>query len=94
MLIIAGTLTITAGERDHYLERCHGIVARARSAEGCLDFSLAADLIDPDRITVYERWASDDDLQRFRAAAGDDGPTAGIEHAEVARYLIAEVGPA
>jgi quinol monooxygenase YgiN len=94
MLIIAGHLTITPGEREDYLRSCHPIVARARTADGCLDFSLTADVLDPDRICVYERWSTDDALDRFRAAAGDDAPTSLIVDAEVARYRIATVEPA
>lgn len=94
MLIIAGSLTITTGKRDEYLEHCAQIVTLARAADGCLDFALAADLVDPDRITVYERWSSDDELERFRAAAGHDAPTDWITDAEVARYRIAAVEPA
>jgi quinol monooxygenase YgiN len=94
MLIIAGSLTIAPGKRDEYLDHCHPIVNRARAVDGCLDFSLSADLVDPDRITIYERWSSNDALERFRAEPGPDAPTAWMMDAEVARYRIAEVGPA
>ena len=47
------------------------ILAHARSAPGCLDFSLSADLLDPSRVNVYERWISRDHLLAYRAS---DGP--------------------
>ena len=46
-----------------------------RQAPGCLDFSLSADLLDPGRINVYERWRSREDLLAYRAAAGPSSTT-------------------
>jgi quinol monooxygenase YgiN len=47
------------------------ILAHARQAPGCLDFSLSADLLDAGRINVYEHWRSREDLRAYRAG---DGP--------------------
>lgn len=93
MLIIAGHLVIAGGERDRYLDGCRDVVAAAREAPGCLDFALAADLLDPDRITVYERWDAEADLERFRGSGADDEQLDVIVDAEVSRYTVAEVGP-
>ena len=60
MLIIAGWLRVEPDARDRYLQECRQVVALARAAPGCLDFSLSADLLDPARINVYERWAGDE----------------------------------
>lgn len=91
MLIIAGWLRITPGQRDAYLEACHGVVELARRAEGCLDFALSGDPLDPDRINVYERWASSTDLDRFRGSGPEPAQLAEIVEADVARYVIASV---
>ncbi|MEU2033286.1 putative quinol monooxygenase [Nocardia amamiensis] len=64
MLIVAGYLRVT--DRDHYLGNCREVVRLARAAEGCLDFDLGADLIEPDRVNVYERWATRAAMERFR----------------------------
>jgi quinol monooxygenase YgiN len=99
MLIIAGTLHIEPTERESYLDACRSVVSHARSAPGCLDFSLSADLVEPDRINVYERWETEADLLRFRdsAAPDDVGPSpqqlAGIRHAQVLRYEVSAAGP-
>ncbi len=73
MIIVAGHLQVPPHRRDLYLEGCRDIVSSARRAEGCLDFALSPDLLDPGRINVFERWASVDDLEAFRGA-GPGGP--------------------
>lgn len=94
MIIVSGWLHIVPGERDAYLATCHDVVAAARRAEGCLDFALSADPVDADRINVYERWATDADLERFRGGGPEAGQLAAIRDADVARYRVAAVEPA
>lgn len=91
MLIIAGSILVDPKSRTDYLTGCRGIVEAARSAPGCLDFSLDADLVDEARINVYERWESDADLMSFR----DQGPSFDqqdrILDARVSKYRVAAV---
>jgi quinol monooxygenase YgiN len=70
-IIVAGTLHIDPAQRDAYLAARVPILAHARAAPGCLDFSLTADLLDAGRVNVYERWRSREDLLAYRAG---DGP--------------------
>jgi quinol monooxygenase YgiN len=70
MIVVAGSLRVDAEARDGYLEGCREVVAAARDVPGCLDFALSPDLLEPDRINVFERWESTDALERFRG----DGP--------------------
>ncbi|WP_067799957.1 putative quinol monooxygenase [Nocardia beijingensis] len=64
MLIVAGHLRVI--DRDRYLDSCRDVVALARACEDCLDFSLGADLLEPDRVNVYERWTTRAAVERFR----------------------------
>ncbi|WP_221357822.1 putative quinol monooxygenase [Streptomyces beigongshangae] len=91
MIIIAGKLWVDAADRDAYLAGCSEVVERARAAAGCLDFALSADLSEPDRINVYERWETDEALARFREAGPDPQQAARIRDAEVSRYRISGV---
>jgi quinol monooxygenase YgiN len=70
-IIVSGTLHVDPAQRDAYLQARVPILEHARRAPGCLDFSLTADLLDPGRINVYERWRSKDDLLAYRSG---DGP--------------------
>jgi quinol monooxygenase YgiN len=94
MLIIAGWLHVDSDARERYLDGCAAVVKQARSAPGCLDFSLSADLLDPGRINVYERWESDDQLHAFRRSGPDAGQTEQIRHADVLKYRISATEPA
>ncbi|MBH5135130.1 putative quinol monooxygenase [Streptomyces sp. NPDC048405] len=91
MIIIAGKLWVDAADRDSYLVGCSKAVEQARAAEGCLDFALSADLIDPERINVHERWETDEALARFRGTGPDPEQAARIRGAEVRKYRISEV---
>ena len=63
----------------------------ARSAPGCLDFSITADTLDPQRVNVFERWATEEELLAFRGSGPDSGTAARILDADVRRYVIASV---
>src|SRR5690242_8582641 len=71
MVIVAGYLVVDPDERDAYLESCRGVVEVARRTEGCLDFAVSADLVDPGRVNILERWESRDAVDAFRG----DGPS-------------------
>jgi quinol monooxygenase YgiN len=93
MIIIAGTLRVDPAARDDFLQTVAAATAMARDAAGCLDFAQSADPLEPDRINVFERWESDEDLAAFRALPGDaDLPP--IRAADVHRYRISTVEPA
>ena len=94
MLIVAGWLQLDPEARERYLEGCADVVAQARRAPGCLDFALTADLLDPARINVYERWESDEQLHTFRGSGPDAGQTEQIRGADVRRYRISATEPA
>ncbi|WIV53097.1 putative quinol monooxygenase [Amycolatopsis nalaikhensis] len=91
MIIVAGWLAVAPEESDTYLESCVEAVRLARAAPGCLEYALGADLLDPGRVTVYERWESDEDLERFRGSGPSDEQAARILDASVARYRISAV---
>ncbi|MDH2428514.1 antibiotic biosynthesis monooxygenase [Sphaerisporangium sp. TRM90804] len=88
MLIVSGKLYVEPGTRDGYLAGCLDVVKQAREAPGCLDFVLAADPLEDDRINVYERWESDEHLHRFRDTGPEPGQVAAIRDAHVAKYRI------
>lgn len=86
MIIVAGWIRVEAADREAYLDGCAEVVASARDAPGCLDFALSADLLEPGRIDVYERWESETDLRRFRGSGPDAGQRAAILEAAVHDY--------
>ncbi|MGC1211373.1 MAG: antibiotic biosynthesis monooxygenase family protein [Micromonospora sp.] len=91
MFIVAGTLYVDPAERDAYLASCVEAVRAARSAPGCVDFAVSADLVEPGRINVYERWESDEQLLAFRGSGPTDEQAAAILGAEVHKFRISAV---
>lgn len=91
MLIIAGHLVTDADDRDAFVAEGAHVVALARSAPGCLDFSMTADTLDPQRVNVFERWETEEELLAFRGSGPDSGTAARILDADVRRYVIAAV---
>jgi hypothetical protein len=66
------------------------VVAEAVARRGVLDFAISADLVEPDRINVFERWASAEALQRFRGSGPDEGQRAELRAADVQEYVVGE----
>ena len=69
------------------------VVEQARSAAGCLDFAITADLVDPGRINVFERWESQAAVETFRGSGPSDEQDAEMLSASVAEYDVADVRP-
>lgn len=88
MIVVAGALFVDASARDDYLAGCMSVVEQARTTDGCLDFAVSADLLDPRRINIYERWAEEGALLRFRGSGPSDGQHDAIQHADVKEFRI------
>ncbi|CAN5438301.1 antibiotic biosynthesis monooxygenase [soil metagenome] len=92
MVIVAGHITVAAEQRDHYLRDCVAVVQQARSAEGCLDFAISADLVDPGRINIFERWESQAAVEAFRGSGPSDEQEVQMLSAAMAEYDISPSG--
>jgi quinol monooxygenase YgiN len=88
MVIVAGYLVVEPSQRDTYLAGCKAVVQRARHARGCLDFAISADLLDPGRIDVFERWESQSAVAAFRGSGPSDEQRDSIVSAAVSEYDV------
>ena len=93
MVIVAGHIRVAPDQRDAYLATCVDVVQQARVAAGCLDFAISADLAEPSRINIFERWESRAAVEAFRGDGPSDVQTAAMIDASVAEYEIREVRP-
>jgi quinol monooxygenase YgiN len=93
MVIVAGHITVEPKQRESYLAGCVSIVEQARRAAGCLDVAITADLLDPGRINIFERWESQKAVEIFRSSGPSDEPGAARLSVSVAEYDIADVRP-
>ncbi|WEX09157.1 antibiotic biosynthesis monooxygenase [Chelativorans sp. AA-79] len=69
MIIIAGYTRTDAERRDGTVAAFRGMVERARAYDGCLDFSISADAVDPERINLFECWRDQIALNAWRKVA-------------------------
>lgn len=65
-IVVTGHLRVAPSDRAAYLDGCAEVVALARAAPGCVDFAIGADLVDPGRVNVLERWTGRAELDAFR----------------------------
>ena len=91
IVIVAGHITVKPQERESYLAGCVSVVERARVVAGCRDFAITADLIDPGRVNIFERWESQTALEIFRGSGPGNEQGAAMLSASVAEYDIAGV---
>jgi quinol monooxygenase YgiN len=80
---------VRESDRDLYVADCAAAVIAARRAEGCLDFAISADAVDPSRVNIFERWRTRKLLLAFRGQGPDDDTRNRILDANVAEYDIA-----
>jgi quinol monooxygenase YgiN len=91
MVIVAGHIVVEPHQRESYLAGCVSVVELARHAPGCLDFAITADLLDPGRVNIFERWESQEAVETFRGSGPSDEQSAAMLAASVAEYDVADV---
>ena len=84
MIIIAGYTRTEARKRDAAVEAFADMVARARKFDGCIDFSIGADSVDPERANLFECWRDQKALNAWRKVA--KGPRVKLREAQVKLY--------
>ena len=75
MLIVIGDAVAAPGRREDLVAAARAVAAATRGDRGCLAYSFAADVEDPDRILSIEIWAD-------RAALDEH-----MEHGHTAEFL-------
>jgi len=93
MVIVAGHITVDPEQRESYLAGCVSVVEKARGADGCLDFAITADLIDPGRVNLFERWETQAAVKTFRRRAPRNRSGAAMLSVSVAEYDVADERP-
>ena len=93
MVIVAGHITVEPQERQSYLTGWVRIAEQARRAVGCLDIAICADLVDPGRVNIFERWESQAALETFRSSGPDTQQRPAMLTVSVQEYDIADLRP-
>lgn len=69
MLLIEGWLKLATGGFEKVREAGIAMVAATNQEDGCLHYSFAQDIADPDLIRISERWESQEALAAHSASA-------------------------
>jgi quinol monooxygenase YgiN len=69
MVIVAGTLEVDPDQREAFLAGRIDAMRASRAEPGCLEYTFSADPTDPGRVMLFERWASQQDLDTHLAAS-------------------------
>jgi quinol monooxygenase YgiN len=88
VIIVAGHINVEPGQRDSYLAGCIAVVEQARRADGCVDYAISADLLDPGRINIHERWTSPAAVEAFRGGGPSADQRAAMISASVTEYDV------
>lgn len=89
MIIIAGHSRVKkAIERDAAVAAFANMVERARKQDGCLDLSIGADTVDPERINVFECWRDQQSWDAWRKVAR--GPKVSLKGSQMKLYRTEE----
>jgi quinol monooxygenase YgiN len=88
MIIVAGHLRVAAADREQFVQRSGEAVRLARAAPGCHDFAVSADIVDPERVNVFERWEDRDRLKAFRGSGPNDEIGSMIMSFHVTEYEV------
>lgn len=87
-VIVAGKLIIKPGFRNEFIKKSRESILQARSLEACEDFSVSPDLIDENRVNIFEKWVSRGPLDDFRKSGPDDDSFLYVESFDVNEYEV------
>lgn len=82
MIVVQGVFRVAAEDREQYLADSVETQQISRAEAGCVEYVLAADPVEPDRVVLSERWESRADLEAHitalterRRQAAEEGVT-------------------
>lgn len=67
-VVIIGYIEVDPADRARWLELVTPLVEKTRHEEGALDYAVGADLVEPGRIILHERYTGPDALRSHMAS--------------------------
>jgi quinol monooxygenase YgiN len=68
VIIVGGRYEVDPAQRDAFLAERHELMRTSRGEDGCLEYTFAADPLEPGRVILFERWESQGALDAHLAA--------------------------
>jgi quinol monooxygenase YgiN len=97
MIIVAGTIDVDPAERAEFLEGREQAILAARAEEGCIEYALSADCVEPGRVRIFEKWESKTalaaHLERMRSSPPPSSGGITVLARDLLQYEIGQSGP-
>jgi quinol monooxygenase YgiN len=68
VVIVGGSFEVDPEEREAFLAERYHVMRTSRLEDGCLEYTFAADPLEPGRVILFERWESQAALDAHLAA--------------------------
>lgn len=88
MIIVAGYIDVAPGARDEFISASRAAVIAAGTAPGCEDFAVTSDILEPDRVRIFERWHDEKSLEAFKDGGPGDNLNRLIVRAAVRTFKV------
>jgi quinol monooxygenase YgiN len=88
VIIVTGHLVVDPDSRSRVVEDSAEAVRLARATDGCLDFAVSADSVDPARVNIAERWVDRASLDTFRGSGPEGDEFAAVREFAVSEYDV------
>ncbi|MGP0032776.1 MAG: putative quinol monooxygenase [Acidimicrobiales bacterium] len=92
MVIVGGSFEVEPDRREEFLAGRLDAMRASRAETGCLEYAMSADPVEPSRVLLFERWASQEDLDAHLAALATSSGSSGRVNpisASIAVYDVA-----
>jgi len=88
LILVSGQIFVVPGTRERFLEASREPMIQARANRDCIEFIVARDPIDPNRVNIHEEWVSEEALESFRKEGPDSDISELIERADVSQRIV------
>ena len=88
MVIVAGTFQVDPEQREAFLASRIERMRTSRAEPGCLEYTFSVDPLDPGRVLLFERWASQADLDAHLAVPSAPPASPGAEVVPTATTIV------
>jgi quinol monooxygenase YgiN len=93
MVIVMGTFEVDPARREEFLAERAERMRSSRAEPGCLEYTFSADPLDPGRVVLAERWASQAALDAHLGAPAPPSPAVAPTSASIVVYDVAGERP-
>ena len=92
MIVVGGSFDVEPAQREAFLAERVAMMRRSRAEHGCLEYTFAADPVEPGRVVLFERWtdqaALDAHLGALRSDPVDPAPQVKASSTSVVLYDV------